>query len=397
MRNTTMRDKLSAVLGGSIPVPMTGAKARRLVSAELATKHHKKRPYMADRRPVEFNIEARAEPETQALRYIIPPKKRKPFAVHVYPISPVQPEIQTLDEPLVEETPPVEVVKEPPKMEEEVSRQFVAAWHRAEPIAVVAPVPVSKPELAPETQVVVKEELNLNQQNAIESQIALEPQPLISSSSETEVISASVVPDEQAPTKPPQVAGSLPPNLNWLEKQTPFAPDLKGIVDRVRDAKTRIAFTMEQLRHREEEIKKQCEKARADLDSVQFQIEQQRDYTRQLDDMIAACAIVAKQSAAIDPGLFSRMVTKQMNKIHTVTTHTARWSGDPSFCHRKDVLALLKTSPNEEWNADKVRKGLPAIMQTHAHKVVPGILANLTNEGILQRVSVGFYCLAKTN
>lgn len=387
MHNTTMRDKLASVLGTGIPIPLTGARARRLGSVEIP---HKKRPYMASQRVVTDEVESP--------RYIVPPKKSKPFAVHVYPmVSPFATGLSSL-KVVEEEEPAVEANKEPLKVETELEPEIVVA-----PPAIPVPRPVSQPEAVPEPKLVVNTTVTPEPKAIVQEK----PKPILVVE-EKEEVSESIPPQKaisaiEVKAEAPQSADltpaktSLPPDLKWLEKQTPFVGDLQSIVGRVRDAKARIAFTLEQLRHRESEIQKQYEKMHADLDTVQFQIEQHRDYVHQLDEMIAACALVAEQSAALDVNLFTQVSVHHHQKEesdnwrHTPKGKTARWSNDPIFCHRKDILDILQTDKQRDWRANDVQALLPDIKQKHGHKVIPNILANLVNEGILERVSLGVY------
>jgi len=386
MHNTTMRDKLASVLGTGIPIPLTGARARRLGSVEMP---HKKRPYMASQRVVTDEVESR--------RYIVPPKKSKPFAVHVYPmVSPFATGLSSL-KVVEEEEPAVEVTKEPLKVETKPEPEIVVA-----PPAISVSKPVVQPEAVPEPKTVVNTTVTPEPKAIVQE----EPKPILVVE-EKEEVSESIPPQKaisaiEVKAEAPQSADltpaktSLPPDLKWLEKQTPFVGDLQSIVGRVRDAKARIAFTLEQLRHRESEIQKQYEKMHADLDTVQFQIEQHRDYVHQLDEMIAACALVAEQSAALDVNLFTQVSVHHQkaesdNWRHTPKGKTARWSDDPAFCHRKDVLDILQADKQREWKASDVCSLLPEIKKKHGRKVIPSILSNLTNEGILRRVSLGVY------
>ena len=384
MRNSTMRDKLASVLGAGVPIPLTGARARQLREPEL---RHKPRPYMESRKPVTVEVESP--------RYIVPPKKAKPFAVHVYPVvSPFAKRLSSL-KVAEEEAPEIEVKEEPPKVEAKPEAEMI-----------LEPEPVAEPEVLPEPEAVVEKEITPEPEAVIQEAA----KPLLMVKEKEAVIespSQRIVPPIEVKAEAPQSVDSsptktaLPPDLKWLEKPTPFVGDLQSIVGRVRDAKTRIAFTLEQLRGREVELQKQYEKLHADLDSVQFQIEQHRDYCHQLDEMIAACALVAEQSAAIDSNLFKEMSIHAGHSNHTKTPaedwrrgprgKTARWSDDPTYCHRKDVVEILQTDTHREWRAADVRDLLPEIKKKHGRGVIPGVLANLVNEGIMRRASLGAY------
>jgi hypothetical protein len=348
---------------------------------------------MANRKPVTVEVESP--------RYIVPPKKAKPFAVHVYPVvSPFAKGLSSL-KVAEEETPEVEVEEELPKVEAKPEAKIIL-----KPAPVLEPEPVAEPKAAPEPEVVEEKAVAPEPKATIQEA----PKPILVVEKKEAVIespSQTIVSPIEVKAEAPQSADStsaktsLPPDLKWLEKPTPFVSDLQSIVGRVRDAKTRIAFTLEQLRGRESELQKQYEKVHSDLDSVQFQIEQHRDYCHQLDEMIAACALVAEQSAGLDVNLFKEMTIHAKHTNHTKTPaddwrrgprgKTARWSDDPTYCHRKDVVEILQTDTHREWRAADVRDLLPEIKQKHGRGVIPGVLANLVNEGILRRASTGVY------
>jgi hypothetical protein len=371
MQNATMRDKLAAALGSAGEVTLPLIKARIKPSGKVEALHCQPRPYMADRK---------RSPDVDLLplvhRYTTPPKKSKPFAVHTYSAPLGNETLQETKTAIV----PEETAEETPKIhaKEEKSVHGVEVSTEA---AVVLPLPA--------------EISSVPEEKPIETEEAL-PQSEEVPSEFSEEAAASVPEVQSAQPAQSATAAPLPPDLSWLQKPTPFVGDLQNIVGRIRDAKTQIAFTCEQLRMRETETRKRLEQAQKDMDDVQYELAQQKDYVLQLNDMIAACALVAEQSAGIAPELFSKMVLhKKPYKMQaTPRKGSSRNSSDPTICHRRDILPLFEADPNKDWNCAKLRAMLPEIKREHAKASLSIMLSDLAKKGVLRRVSMGVYRLS---
>jgi hypothetical protein len=179
----------------------------------------------------------------------------------------------------------------------------------------------------------------------------------------------------------------VPPDLSWLEKQTPFSDSLKAMVDHLRDAKSHLAFSMEQERTQQKKLEEE-------LFAVQYRIEQQRESLRQIDDTISACALVAEQSAGIEPTLLAARRNHAKPEKPTKGA-TGRWSvSDASMCRQADIVKFFTENLGTNWTSAEIREQLPAGKRAHAKHYLPVLLATMCRDGKIQRISFGIYRLA---
>jgi len=200
------------------------------------------------------------------------------------------------------------------------------------------------------------------------------------------------------------------PNLSWPQKQSPFDADLKPIESRLRDARTRVAFTLEQLREQEKNLDTQ-------LCGVRSQLEKYRERVRQINEAIAACVLLAEQSAGLEPGLLTAGGTHHRSSGSPRTglrpgggemparisaagkrTITMPAKNDPTILRIEDLRQFFKNNPKdnpdddgEGWDAAAIRARLPAIQQAHAKISLPSALINLRKMDEIRCVSRGRY------
>jgi hypothetical protein len=180
---------------------------------------------------------------------------------------------------------------------------------------------------------------------------------------------------------------TLPPNLAWLEKPTPFSNNLSAIAESLRAARQRVIFTLGQHQARAAEFK-------AQWDAEVHGAEVQRGYLRALDDTLSACALVAEQSAGLEPRLLTaggphhKADHERTKRIYT----SARWDRtNPNYCREEDVIKFFAANPKTNWKAAEVCANLPPAKQAHARKNMPVTLASMARAGKIQRVGFGIY------
>lgn len=320
-------------------------------------------------------------------RYVTNPKLSHPFSVHVYPVL----ELEKNGDPYAKE-PETPVL--PPETKQSVTEavsEEVEDTQTKEPVVLQnAPSVVETSQPEPALQIIEKPK---------EESTMIATQAVIVSPESAEKISLVPQPKPDLPVEikdPAEPAAVVPPlsNLEWLTKPTPFKDHLKGMVDKLRDAKTNIAFTLEQLRARQKKLEGEQKKLEDELYQVQFSIEQQKDNLRQLDDTISACALVAEQSATIPSGLLTSVTA---HKIHAKTEDHSnekpryRSPDDPTACHQRDIVEFFATHPNSDWQIPKILEELPEIKKEHAKRYLNVLLPAMVKTGKIQRVSIGVY------
>jgi hypothetical protein len=191
-----------------------------------------------------------------------------------------------------------------------------------------------------------------------------------------------------APVKVEQLisapVSTLPPDLAWLNQPSPFSSPLGAIVNKLRDAKSRIGFTLEQALQREHIKRETLERARTDYESEQNNVSNLRCQLGKIEDNITACAMLAEQSNEIASLLIADTTSRTR-----MSTRPA--PDDVSVCRRVDVIEFFKAHPGRTWVAADVVKSLPPVKQPHAKSSVPMILSTLANEGKIKRVAKGNY------
>ncbi len=180
-------------------------------------------------------------------------------------------------------------------------------------------------------------------------------------------------------------ADPLPADLNWLSKPTPFGDPLQGMVAKLRNAKTKIACSLEQLRGRQKKVEEE-------LFAVQYEVEQARDNLRKIDDTISACALVAEQSASIQAGVLSE------GNHHKKSADGSSRRGvpmpdkdDPSILRVEDLRQFFKDNPGTNWSAAEIREQMPLIKREHAKVYLPSALTVMAAANEIERVDRGIY------
>jgi hypothetical protein len=193
-------------------------------------------------------------------------------------------------------------------------------------------------------------------------------------------------PQLPSPSSEPLATPSAPPNLNWPQKPSPFDADLKPIESKLRDARTRVAFTLEQLREQEKNLDTQ-------LCGVRSQLEKYRERVRQINEAIAACVLLAEQSAGLEPGLLAAGGTHHKTPgFATGTPHiTMPDKNDPTILRMEDMRQFFKEHPGKEWSAGTILPRLPVEKQAHAKSYLPSALTNLRKMDEIRCVSRGRY------
>jgi len=380
MRNTTMRDKLSGLLD---PESTRSAASSKVGSGARST-----RRAVANGKPSIAEIGNRRPPNDATTysspRYIDPRRQKNPFSVHAYPLI---------------------SVPDPEEVVPAVADPALAEPEFAEMATVDAPLAEAEqtfPEL--NVQAATKEPEVEDAPPSVSVSPALETGPVLVTvpAATLEIPSIAVPPPEPVSLLQPVTAAieetqqiMLPPNLTWLEKPTPFGADLRSIVDKSRDAKASVVFTLQQSTMRQTELRGQITELQRKLDQEEFLGEQQREYLRQLDEVIAACALVAEQSAGIEEIL---RPTPAAAKKHTNGNglprkiNGGRWASDKSaMCTREEIIRFFAQNPNTNWDVDEIVKTLPAKKKDHAKAYLPSLLSNLHHDQLVQRIGRGFY------
>lgn len=384
MQNTTMQDKLTEVLGSARTFPLQSkdtliARARK--EAQQLRAITGKRPKIAQ--------------APYSSRYITPPRKNNPFAVHAYPVYEAPQETKEVQ---LEEKPQAQLALEAP--EPELLPEIPPPETKAEAETEVSQAPPAESQPQIDLEPYEPEALSQVFQEEREpepSQPAPEPAAELPAEKEKPEIFAEE--EKAAP------AIYIPSDLAWLQQPTPFAEPLKFIVDRVRDARANVNFILEQSLRRQKEL-------RAELEGIEFKLQQQaleetkqRQKLKQLEEMISACSLVAEQSTTVDSELFHGhpqkkhyQSAKKKSEADAKTLKpkgprgNGRWNvNDQTMCHKEDVLKFFAANPNTNWKAAEIREQLLPIKRAHAKAYLNVLLPNLYKEGLIQRVGTGVY------
>lgn len=320
MRNTTMRDKLVGVLGESdVPLEILEPQPRKKTKT--------------GRIPKTINL-AEATP-----RYIPPPRRANPFAVHTFSSQPYVVEDRSMEEP-PETVPAIEEPPEEPIGEEPAPEEPQAPPAEVEPEIETNPAPI--PSAAPPVE---------------------EPLPAF---------------------EPP----ALPPNLAWLDKPTPFSGNLSAIIESLRSARTLCACTLEEARAR----RKQKQEA---LDSEDYLILQQQEYLKSIENTMSACALVAEQSIGIEPRLLAPKSPheKKPAKVNAEGKRTITMpdKDDPTILRVDEIRKFFAANPNTNWTVNEIVSELPAHKRKHGKIYLSGAMAFMATQGEIERVGRGIY------
>jgi len=389
MRNTLMQDKLTALLV-SPSDPQLQRKTDVLIASAIksARRSPKKKPISAVFKNPYQAIASTPEPHVS--RYVTPPSRKNAFSVHVYPVSPelVKESEPSLPEPQAEEPKIEELKAEEPKIEAVKTEAPAAVAPEAPPEQTPAPEPVAKIPIIPEIK--APTETDVPKISLVATVTPIRP---------PEVPEVSIpVPSEKAAEEQPsqeetlQSVAALPQNLRWLEQSTPFDGHLRSMVDQLRTAKTSVVFTLDQSTVRQTELKDQIAVLKEKLDKEEFLGEQQREYLHQLDEVIAACALVAEQSSSVESILRAPAHTAHKHHDGEVKRQYHKAALDsPTVCHREDVLKVIKENPGRKWSNAEIVQALPAAKRSNAKQYVYALLSSFTKEGLIHRIAPGIY------
>lgn len=248
------------------------------------------------------------------------------------------------------------------------------------PKAIVV-VPTHKEQSDPPPSAPVPEVLE-NPEPDIEQEL---PAAIAAASPESGLAQALVQsPAEEAEPK----VSALPEELKWLERPSPFNSDLFGIVNRLRDALTFLAFSITEAEARRETKQRACDAAGASLNAELENITQLRDKIRKIEEQIATYAMAAELST--DPEIVELLSAKRHHHHHT-NGHIQRAPDDPTVCRLKDVRRFFEAHPGTNWNTKEIMRQLPAGKQAHARKYLTQHLHLLAKEGSVRRISTGVY------
>lgn len=396
MRNPLMRDKLAAVLVS--PSDQLHRKTEVLIASAIksARRSPKKKPISTVfKNPYQAIAGTPFTKEPSAPRYVTPPSRKNAFSVHVYPVSPelVEKSEPPLPEPKAEEPkieePKAEEVKiEEPKVEETKVETPVAVAPEALPQQAPAPEPVAEIPIIPEIE--APAEVDAPKLSLVATVTPIRPPE----TPEVLVLDPNekVVEEHPGQEETPQSVAALPQSLKWLEQSTPFDGHLRSMVDQLRTAKTSVVFTLDQSTARQTDLRAQLAVLQDKLDKEEFLGEQQREYLHQLDEVIAACALVAEQSSSVESILRAPAHTAHKHHEGEEKRQYHRSSlNSPTACHREDVLKVIKENPGRKWSNAEVVQALPAAKRANAKQYVYALLSTLNRDGVIQRIAPGIY------
>ncbi len=398
MRNTTMKDKLETILSSGvsteIKVESDNAVVWRGSRQKTATKKKPAPAFIPP--PVSQNPFENAG--LVGPRYIVPPKRKNPFAVHVYSVASTEEssiEAQ-LEEAVLPEPEAVVVPKPVPEAAPVPAPKIFVVQDTSshKPVTptltpTLTPTVISHPpEKVVEEIAEIAEEKPAVEEEAVVEELAapLLEMPVVESAPEEK---EEVIAEDAPPTI------SLPPNLSWLNQQTPFGGELTQMVDKLRSAKTNVGFTLEQSISRQKDLRSQIAGLQERLDKEEYFGEQQKDNLKQLDEVIAACALVAEQSAPVESIL--QQLTSAVHKKHPtrengVVRRSYKLSADDkTVCHSIDVIEFFNTHPGRNWSVQEIVAELPTVKRPSAKQNLYAHLSYMVQKGTLQRVGAGVY------
>ena len=191
----------------------------------------------------------------------------------------------------------------------------------------------------------------------------------------------------------PQYARPTAPDTN---KADYFTGDLKRIVDKVRDARQRVIFAMEQIEKRRAEYRTKLEEYQNKYNHEDAAYHEQKKKLAELDNTISAATLLAEQTAAIDPLLLNGVGAKHHNNDGEKRARTP--SGDENYLHSSDIRKHFEKNPNTNWSVKEILAEMPH-KRTASKSIgaaATAILADLHKKGFIERVAVGVYRKAGT-
>jgi len=382
MRNTTMKDALAEILAGGASAPLENQSDEAVLSAVGATRRKltkQSKKAKPSTKPAgkkrSKNFDLSSEPANRP--------KINPFSIDASPEKTLREE--SLSDPAARRSNPATPLI--PKDAEAIPA--LSAREKEQDPAPARVLDHFEPNArALESNLAFEEQKIRDQRSENRTQTKIET---LVENPAAETAPIEVVPIDAAPkeedNEEEEPAPVLPSNLEWLKKPTPFSAPLATIVDKLRDARQRVIFTLSQLQARQKEYRRQ-------LDEAEYGIEEQKEKLKTLDDTISACALVAEQSASLKADLFAGAPVHHKHTQNKAgkTAGDRHWSLiDPALCHQRDVVEFFEANSNTNWTPSEIAEAMPAAKQTHAKSRINQILFTLQKAGVIQRVGSGIY------
>lgn len=383
MRNPTMAERMDAALGVLKKKTASAPEARKGAGVRPKTGVEKLREAARD-------LANARNDQTLGAPYVTSLKRRDPFSVHAYSFVPID---------IVTEMKLAEPEK--PLVSESASRQVSELANELTPETCDL-IPENRDQISgtqePRSQ--ANEKIEDGDQKA-------EPEPETPRVEAAEPEPTPLVPPTASPEKPTEpiepVAPAIyiPPDLVWLEEETPFIEPLKFMVSQVRGAKANVNFTLGQSIERQKQLHVERDVIDVRLGQEERTEAEQRETLRKLDDMISACALMAEQSMTVDQELLTPHTEKKSRKAAETKSGNGakpaprayrRWDlSNNAMCHKEDIVRFFHANPNTNWRAPEIRKLLPPAKQAHAKGYLNVLLNNLYKEGLLLHPDEGIY------
>lgn len=182
----------------------------------------------------------------------------------------------------------------------------------------------------------------------------------------------------EAAVAPPPVQQA---NMQWLERQTPYTDQLAILTNPARFTRSSLAFELENLRNQLRITEDQAL-------NLQIIIEQKTKAVEQIDDYLAACALVAEQSEGIKQIVIAPSKAKQSS-----TAAPRMITSSEDLYSTRDCLAYFEKNPNTNISLQELVEHTPAGKRVSAKKYVSQRAFQLKEQGKIRRVMEGVYRL----
>ena len=348
MRNTTMQDKLTQVLGAaSISRPMVPLRSKNVLIANANR---------GARRLQSFNRE-RGEESPFPPRYRVPPKKSNPFSVHAYSAVEAPPIEQRSEEP--EHIPEVELAQPEPEQPESAQE------------------PASEPS-PQEAAVTTLMSTTVGQQDEAESAISL-PSNLAWLQNPTPFVEPLKFIVDRVRGAKATVNFTLGESLR---RQADLRKQRATIDERLAQEATVEGEQREKLRQLEDMIS-----------ACALMAEQSTTVSAELfTPHTSKTAQAKKHQNGVKPG-------NGASPVNGESKRKRRWDRDDQvMCRNEDVLKFFRENPNTNWRISEIVEGLPATKRAdaRANNRIYNILSSLKKVGDLQGMGPGIYRMAPT-
>jgi hypothetical protein len=411
MRNNTMRETLEAALSAQNPA-LAGRSNEDVLSAVKATEREirkeaagkKPRTIAIGRHPIlptnTTLSRLKNSLSTASSRYIAPPNKVNPFSKHAFigePKGSIVDELNQASQPAIQPS--------------EDTKPSAAHW-----FGTTTSQPESQPASEPAGQQ-VSEKSDAGSPTHLAENAG--PRLVDSERHETTSKTEATAPHAEAgtPAATPANTNHSPgtpvatpapvtlTNLAFLETRTAFSGELSGMVEKLRTARTAIAFTMEQLRGRRKKTEEELKAKQQELEGIDEQMNHARENLRKIEDTISASALLAEQAAGIDPGMFS--AKNAHGKAHVAVKAAGnkygnRWdTSNPTILRIADARQFFqehKDAPRgvKGWTSAAILAAMPEGKRAHGKTALPAMLKTLADEGTVERVDRGMYKAASS-